>query len=193
MRPLLILAALTLTACATFTPYDMRPSVQPIYNAVGSCTAWASGPSKWITAAHCTSYGRLTFATQEADLLYVDTVADLAILSGPKARPFRVASEPPRPGDALHIFGYAIGRNVLVLMPGIYVDTKPFFSEDTEFLLAMANGMPGMSGGPIFKGQRVVSVITGGGTATSPTQLIGTGVPFDAFRAFLSKSNATGY
>lgn len=195
-HPALLCAALAATAaCASFRPRDISPSVRPLYTSEGgSCTAWAVGPRKWITAAHCTEHGAMRLDGAPAALLAVDTGIDLALVGGPSAHPLRLATAHPQLGDPLHVFGYGMGKGVLMLLPGVYLHgNSEFFGEGEALLVGIANGMPGMSGGPILAGQRVVSVLTGGGTATSPAHLIGTGVPLTALRRFVIRTKADAY
>ena len=191
----LILPFLLLTSavsCATFHPSQVQESITPlILQGREVCTAWSGAPGKWITAAHCTTAEEpLAFrdATRSTVLLR-DVVQDLALLTGPVAPALRLASAHPRLGDPLYVYGYGMGKGVLILLPGVYIHPGSTFFDSPagveEMLIGGANGMPGMSGGPILSKGRVVSVMTGGGTAPSPTHLIGTGVPLRVLREFI--------
>lgn len=175
------------TACATLNVQTTRPRVSRLTTEVGgTCSAWPARTGKWVTAGHCTVDPLFWDDGSPAPVLLIDSAIDLAIVAGPNVMPFPIASHSPVMGDTVRVFGYAMGRT-LVMFPGVYVDTVSFFREQDDFLVGLANGIPGMSGGPIFSGDRVVSVMIGGGTPTSYVNNIGFGVPTHALRNFLDR------
>ncbi len=186
-RVLVVWMLCLLAACATLSPTSVLPSIQRVHNAHGGvCTAWAVRPTQWVTAAHCTQFPLVWDDGRPAALLDIDTVADLALLDGPAARPLPLSAAHPQFGDPVTVYGYGMGR-AMVLLAGIYNGTGPFFTSLDEFLIGGNSGMPGMSGGPILARGRVVSIITGGGVPTGPTHMMGTGVPLTALRTFVAR------
>lgn len=196
MRRLLLTLALALplaVGCATFRPATLVGAIRPLTgDAGGSCTAWAIGPRKWITAAHCIGHVT-TLDGVTVEWLASDRAHDIALLRGPvSARLLTLATSEPVLGDVLYVFGYGLGRPTLLVLPGSYIaaESEFFVNHRTEMLIGIANGMPGMSGGPILWKGKVISAVTGGGTPTSPAHALGTGVPWKALRAFVARTGA---
>jgi hypothetical protein len=103
-------------------------------------------------------------------------------------RPISVASAEPPLGATILVFGYGMNRPDLLWFSGVVVaQASKFFdsSDEPQMLISGANGMPGMSGGPVTYRGRVVSQVSGGGLATSPTHLVGSGVSWGALSAFV--------
>jgi len=182
-----LIALVLAVACVTLTPERTAPSIRSLTTEAGVCTAWSAGKAQWITAGHCVALGGGSIDTTRANVLAVDS-HDVALVSGPVAPALSVAKTAPPIGATVDTYGYAAGTSVLLLFRGTVMQNSAIlFSNDqsAEMLIGGANGMPGMSGGPILYRGAVVSVITGGGTATSPAHLIGGGVPWDALAAFV--------
>lgn len=175
-------------ACATFSLTDAHDSVRQLRSADGVCTAWAIAPGRWLTAKHCLEIAQgWTIGGHEAAPLALDPQFDIALLTGPRGSAFlQVAETAPPLGVTVQTLGYGLGKDSLLSFPATVIDQESmFFGRPLgEFLVAGANGMPGMSGGPILYRGKVVSLITGGGPAASPAHLLGTGVTWASLRAF---------
>jgi hypothetical protein len=180
----------SLVACATFSLDTGSHSIQQMKSPEGICTAWAVGKHRWLTARHCMEMASgWTIAGVAADPIAADPFHDIALVSGPEGAVILIAEEPPPIGATVQTLGYGLGQADLLSFPAIVLAYEsPFFRPSLpELLVSGANGMPGMSGGPILYRGRAVSMITGGGPATSAAHLLGTGVPWVHLSAFTQK------
>lgn len=189
MRILAAFAVVVSVACATFSADRMPSSIQPMQHADGgTCTAWSAGPGLWVSAGHCAADAKTdwTIGGAKASLIAIGAHADLSLFSGPIAPVLSVASHEPPVGATITAYGYGMGKRDLLLLRGMVVsNASQFFDGDPpDMLFSGANGLPGISGGPVLYRGRVVSIITKGGTASSPTQLIGGGVTWADLSAF---------
>jgi len=180
-----------LTACVTFRPADAAQSILPMVSEGGACTAWAVGPDRWMTAKHCLMVypGPWRIAGVLADPVAIDPDADLALVTGPGAPPIAVATDAPRMGATVTTWGYGLSTKPLLVFSALVVSVDAEFFTDSphEFIVSGANGMPGMSGGPILYRGKAVSQISGGGPAPSHAHLVGSGVSFAALSAFAKR------
>ncbi len=192
MRKIAFVAVvLSAWACATFSLARAPSSIQQMQHADGgACTAWSVAPGRWVSAGHCVAEAKTgwTIGGGHADLIAVGADADVSLLSGPVAPSLVVASQPPPVGASIVAYGYGMGKRDLLLIGGMVVsNASQFFDNDAVplMLFSGANGLPGISGGPVLYRGRVVSIITAGGTASSPAQLIGAGVAWTDLSAFV--------
>ena len=188
MRTALVAAALTLAACATFTPAGAGRSIAVLENTAGAtCTAWAIAPAKWLSAKHCFVMGGMegwTIAGTAAVPLALDPASDVALLSGPLGTPLPLSPTEPPLGAQVTTYGYGLGKRTLLIFPTtVSAHADPWFAEP-ELILTGANGMPGMSGGPVLWRGRVVGQVSGGGGPTHVAHLVGSAVPWQALREF---------
>jgi hypothetical protein len=193
MRKLVIaawVAAVAAVACATLTPRNATDSIQRLQNADGACTAWSVGPGYWVTTKHCFVMGGWDgweIAGGRATVIAVAPNADLAILSGPVARAIPVAELPPPLGARVMTYGYGMNQRALLWFDARIVSNGMRFFDGTiedEMIVSGANGMPGMSGGPVIYQGEAVGVVSGGGMATMHTHLIGAAVTWRALHDF---------
>jgi len=180
-----LVALVLAVACVTLTPERAAPSIRQLETQAGLCTAWAVGKARWISAGHCVALGGGVIGDTPAAVLAVGP-ADISLLSGPDAPALIVATEPPPMGATVETYGYG-NHPVLLLFRGVVMQNAAVFfaDDDVQMLIGGANGMPGMSGGPILYRGHVVSIVTGGGVAQGPAHLIGTGVPWESLVAFV--------
>lgn len=178
-------------ACATFSVERAPDSIQAMYHDGGStCTAWSVAPGVWVSAGHCAEVPTgWTIGGGKATVIAVADHADLSLFSGPIAPVLEVAGREPPIGAPIVVYGYGMGKRDLLMIGGLVVsNASAFFEIENDFapkmLFSGANGLPGISGGPVLYRGRVVSVITAGGMASSPTQLIGAGVSWADLSAF---------
>jgi hypothetical protein len=191
-RPLVLIAALLASACATFSPSRAADSILPMQSdAGGYCTVWAVTPNRWVTAKHCFAEdpGPWRIVGVIAHVIAVDPEADIAIVTGPWGSPLAIAAEPPARGEMVTTWGYGLSTKTLLVFKAVVIspDADYFTGASHEFIVGGANGMPGMSGGPMLYKGRVVSVITGGGPAPSHAHLVGSGVSYNALVAFVKR------
>lgn len=193
MKQLIVALALTLSlACASFSPANLNSIVRPTVTEDGGiCTAWAVGAREWLTASHCTNHGAMTIDGAEAKVVRKDEGADLALLSGPEAKRWLKIGPQPKWGDQVTVLGYShefTGKALVRFEVRIIGTDEPFYAEGTHDLVwAGANGLPGLSGGPVLKDGKAVSAVTGGGLPQTHAQLIGAGVTWEHLRAFLAR------
>lgn len=189
MRTLAACVLVAAMACASFSLDTAPQSVMQMVGA-GSCTAWAAAPGRWITAKHCLQIAQDWRIDGVASTpLAVSAEHDIALIAGPPGSKYlRMADAAPPIGATVSTLGYGLGKGVTLLaFPAVVLaQSSSFFGEPHgDFLVGGANGMPGMSGGPILYRGRVVSMITGGGPAPSAAHLVGSGVPWAALAAFV--------
>lgn len=187
-----LFAALLSLSCATFSPLRAKESILPINSDLGgSCTAWCVAPMKWMTAKHCfvLDAGPWRIVGVTANIIALDPDADLAMVTGPWGEPLDMASVPPNVGETVTTWGYGMSTKTLLLFKAdvIAADADFFTNSPHEFIVGGANGMPGMSGGPILYKGKVVSQISGGGPAPSHAHLVGSGVAFYALAEFVKR------
>ena len=189
-----VIAALALAlsfACTSFTHTRMRDSIRVLQNDNGGCTAWSAGHGLWITAKHCTVIGGVegwTIAGVPVIVRAVSPDSDLALFSGPVAPVLPVASEAPPEGATVLSYGYGINQRLLLPFTALIAsNASDFFDGNDEALMILtgANGMSGMSGGPVLYRGKVVGQISGGGLPTSMTHLVGSAVTWEDVRAFV--------
>lgn len=191
-RRAVFIAALLASACVTFSPSRAVDSILPMQSdAGGYCTVWAVTNNRWVTAKHCFTEdpGPWRIVGVSANVIALDPDADLAIVSGPWGSPLSIAPEPPRRGDTVTTWGYGMSTKTLLVFTALVIspDADFFSNSPHEFIIGGANGMPGMSGGPILYRGKVVSLITGGGPAPSHAHLVGSGVSYQALAAFVRR------
>lgn len=174
-------------ACASWPAHS--GAVAEFGTTEGTCTAWAVGQEQWLTAYHCTIHGDGWIRGTEARRLAGDEAVDVALVTGPVSRTMRVASRAPAVGAKLTAYGYGLGRGVLLMLDGrLAADHSSFFGTTRDDLVyTQANGMPGMSGGPILSGGRVVSMVTGGGLPATFANQVGRGVPWSDLAKFVAR------
>ena len=187
-RALTAAATLALAACASFAPARAAQSIAPMESAAGaSCTAWAIAPSRWMTAKHCFTMGGVdgwAIGGTAVGVIAQDPASDSALVSGPPGTPLSLSPTEPPLGAPVSTFGYGLGKRTLLIFPAVVsAQADPWFA-DPEMILTGANGMPGMSGGPVLWRGRVVGQVSGGGGPTHVAHLVGSAVPWAALRAF---------
>lgn len=191
-RAVVLLIALLNVACVTFRPSQAVDSILPMLSDGGGyCTVWAVTPNRWITAKHCFTEdpGPWRIVGVTANVIALDPHADLAMVTGPWGTPLRIAPEAPARGETVTTWGYGMSTKTLLVFKAVVIATDADFFTNSphEFIIGGANGMPGMSGGPVLYKGRAVSLITGGGPAPSPSHLVGSGVPYEALVAFVKR------
>lgn len=189
-----IIAAFVVLLTAACASLPLHTMIRPTAVADGGfCTAWAVGPTEWVTASHCTNHGPMTIDGVATDVLLNDPEADLALLSGPAAPHWFKLGKAPQWGDTVTVLGYShqfTGKALLRFEVKVVDPDNPFYNDQSHDLIwAGANGLPGLSGGAVLnrKGQ-AVSAVTGGGLPQTHAQLIGAGVTWERLRAFLARA-----
>jgi hypothetical protein len=168
MKPLLILLTLL---CLT-GPADYFISVAHLVGEEGHCTATSVMPGRWLTAGHC----QLDHFADGNEALEVkqDLKADLRLVTGPIAPPFKVAKSEPEIGEEVVLIGWTdiyfellayeapkpivfFGHVQVIDAHLDYKDESGDNAVEGQRNFFGAGGGPGMSGGPILnrKGELV--------------------------------------
>jgi len=203
MRRLVCLAAVVLLATTTFGCKDLLASLGYLQNADGSaCSTTAITAYKVITAAHCVvdetgmtrvdGYTMLLSEVQDRELPS-DQRYGLAVYRAdrPLFHPVELAIEAPVPGSLSVQIGFGLGAPEPWLFGGLVsqpVMVHPTANPPANVMFFTANGLMGMSGGPVLdKDGRLISIVLGGFDPRTPLQNIGYGVPYERLKAFYLK------
>lgn len=133
---------------------------------VGYCTGWSINELKGfiVTAAHCEGENMLADG-HKAEILYVNTTADLMILqvSEGKKPSIKPSTKIVKKGDELLAIGYGYGftqpvaKQCKVAVADLVINE---IEEGERFLIADCAYIGGMSGGPVVNSEgKVISIV----------------------------------
>jgi hypothetical protein len=140
------------------------------------CTAFAIHESRrlWLTMSHCVPSDitgvRLDVTTKATQILaQTSGVVGMTVFEAERGAPaIKLGRAPKRGSDILQI-GYGGGTTVPLFYEGMMLAPDYIDPDGDQLQWNSAEGMPGMSGGPILdRDYRVVGVIAGG---VQPTQV----------------------
>ena len=149
----------------------------------GHCTAFAVrfDPPTYITASHCPPGGTVdgkgvTFLARTNELVA------FTVENG-RARPILIlGSRPELYLETVYQVGFGGPFKIPFVYAGIVeaYKTVPYPNTETPMMMFSANGIGGMSGGPIINNQgHLVSVVLCGGSYTSSDGMFGCGASYE--------------
>lgn len=165
----------------------LAPNIHKFTGPKMQCTAFLISVKRkhWLTASHCVVGDGPHYITSRPATVVMDerTETGIAVLETasvpPDAKGLTLGTEPKR-GDAVLHLGFGGDAPTVIMFDGLFIHRHLPLNE-TALQFNSAQGMPGMSGGPIVNRKgHVVGMVVGGFQPTAVPTLMSFSPTYEA-------------